>query len=191
MSPVIRFALLLLSVAFTTKVIAQDEHKLFWHKDSLLKWSDFKGPTDASSKFHASTFCEIFSKYNWTVKNNKYIFIFTTGSYLNTSRSWSVKEKQTPELLRHEQLHFNIAELFARRYLQLLNKAVYTSTFKTTIDRINQDNLHTLKVMQDLYDEQTYHSEDKYMQAKWEAYIAKLLNSKGLIDAAMLRGPKK
>ena len=186
-----RFLFLLLLLLFSKKMAAQDEHKLYWNKNIPLQWSHFKGPVDTSSKFHASTFCEIFSEYNWTVKNNRYTFTFTTGSYLNTSRSWSVKEKQTPGLLRHEQLHFDIAELFARVYLQRLNKTVYTSTFKSKIEQINQDNLRNLKVMQDLYDEQTYHSEDKYMQAKWEVYVAKLLNSPTLINPAMLRGPKK
>ena len=171
--------------------MAQDEYKLFWQKDKPLQWSDFKGPVDAASKFHATTYCEIFSKYNWTLKDNKYTFTFTTGSYLNTLRSWSVKEKQTPQLLRHEQLHFDIAELFACIYLQRLNQNVYTAEFKTTLDQINEDNLRNLKTMQDLYDEQTDHSKDKYMQTKWEIYIADLLKNTAPIDATRLNGPQK
>ena len=185
-----RITILLLLISLTNNALAQDEHKLVWRKGSPIQWSDFKGPVDTSSKFHASTLCEVFANYKWTVKGNKYTLRFTTGSYLNTARSWSVKEKQTPELLRHEQLHFDIAELFARIYLQLLNKVVYTSTFKAKIDRINEENLRNQKTMQDLYDEQTDHSENKYMQEKWEAYIDRLINSKTAITAAMLRGPK-
>ena len=191
MSQSIRVVLLFLLISFTSKAMAQNEYKLAWRKDSLLKWSDFKGPIDTSSKFHATTLCEVFSKYIWTLKNNKYKFTFTTGSYLNTSKSWSIKEKQTPELLRHEQVHFDIAELFARIYLQTLDRNVYTATFKSKIDQINKDNLHNLKVMQDLYDEQTDHSKEKKMQAKWEIYIANLLKEPGLIDRAWLNGPPK
>jgi hypothetical protein len=187
----IRFALLLLLVSFTTTVMAQDEHKLAWRKDSLLKWSDFKGPVDAKSKFHAVTLAQIFFKYTWTLKNNNYTFTFTGGSYLNTDKSWSVKAKQTPELLRHEQVHFDIAEIFSRMYLQTLNSAEYTDSFKTTIDQITEDILRNMQVMHDLYDEQTDHSKQKMMQARWEIYVANLLKEPGPIDPAWLNGPGK
>jgi hypothetical protein len=187
----IRSILFLLLVSFTSRVMAQDEHKVFWHKDSLLKWSDFKGPVDATSKFHALTLAEISFKYNWTLKNNNYTFTFTGGSFLNTSRSWSITEKQTPELLRHEQIHFDIAEIFARISLQTLTRTAYTATFKTTIDQIIEDNLRNMKVMHDLYDEQTDHSKQKKMQVKWEVYIANLLKDPGPIDPIMLNGPPK
>nr|WP_294791472.1 DUF922 domain-containing protein [uncultured Mucilaginibacter sp.] len=191
MSQSIRFALLLLLLSFTSRVMAQDEYKLAWRKDSLLKWSDFKGPVDATSKFHALTLAEIFFKYNWALKNNKYIFTFTGGSFLNTNKSWSVQEKQTPALLRHEQVHFDIAEIFARISLQRLTGTEYTATFKTTIDEITEDNLRNMKVMQDLYDEQTDHSKEKKMQARWEIYIANLLKEPGPINPAWLNGPGK
>jgi len=191
MSQFIRLALLLLLVSITGGAIAQDEYKLAWHKDSLLKWNDFKGPVDATSKFHAFTLAQIFFKSTWTLKNNKYTFTFTGGSYLNTDKSWSVKAKQTPELLRHEQVHFDIAEIFSRMYLQTLNSAEYTATFKTTIDQITEDILRNMKVMQDLYDEQTDHSKEKKMQARWEIYIANLLKESGPIDPAWLNGPQK
>lgn len=191
MSQSIRFALVLLLVSFTSRVLAQDEHKLTWRKDSLLKWADFKGVVDTSSKFHAISLCGIFSTYKWTVKNNKYTFTFAGGSFLNTDKSWSITKKQTPELLRHEQVHFDIAEIFSRIYLQMLNGTTYTATFKTTIDQILEENLRNLKVMQDLYDEQTDHSKEKKMQAKWEIYIANLLKEPGPIDPAWLNGPGK
>jgi hypothetical protein len=191
MSQFIRLARLLLLVSFTGKVMAQDDYKLAWRKDSLLKWNDFKGPVDATSKFHALTLAEIFFKYNWTLKNNKYTFTFTGGSFLNTDKSWTIKEKQTPALLQHEQVHFDIAEIFARISLQRLTATEYNATFKATIDEITQDNLRNMKVMQDLYDEQTDHSKEKKMQAKWEIYIANLLKEAGPIDPTWLNGPGK
>ncbi len=191
MSSAARFVLLSLFVLVAHTCVAQDATKLVWRKDRPLKWSDFKGRVDTSAKYHAVSLCEVFANYKWTVKDNKYSLTFATGSYFNPSASWSAKAKQTPALLRHEQLHFDIAELFARVYLQRLNSQVYNASFKSVIEKINQDNLRKLKVMQDKYDEETEHAEDQYRQAQWEKYITKLLRTSGSIKPAMLIGPAK
>ena len=168
----IGLALAFLLAFFAMQATAQNDQKIRWQKNRLLKWSDFKGPIDTAAKFEATTFCEVYAKYNWTKKNNQYLLTFSTASYLDPFKSSSIKQKQTPQLLRHEQLHFDIAELFARIYLQRLKLKTYTAAFKAEIEQLNQDNLRNLKTVQDLYDEQTDHSENKYMQAKWEGDIA-------------------
>ena len=138
------------------------------------------------------TYCATNYNYNWRLNANKYILSFTTECYFVPSRSWSVKSKQTPELLRHEQVHFDIAEFFTRLLLQTLNKQTYTENYKAEIELVYQDIAKKKQAMQDLYDTQTNHSKNEVIQAQWEQYIASILRTKNLnVDAAAFTGTIK
>jgi len=109
-----------------------------------------------------------------------YTFQFTTYAFFNRSRSW-LRPNPTATigglnyLLRHEQLHFDIAEIFAHKLLQEFNKHHYTYRFSAEIDQVYA-NVNKQKIeMENKYDLETRHGVDANKQAYWDEYITGML----------------
>ncbi|WP_379969461.1 hypothetical protein [Epilithonimonas sp. UC225_85] len=93
---------------------AQD--KIFWNENRKLVWSDFQSQTKPNtSRAAATTFCGISYLLNSPTKKftDKQVKI---ESFFIPSKSWAHPEHKTDLVLMHEQSHFDIAELFARRF---------------------------------------------------------------------------
>ncbi len=73
--------------------------------------------------------------------------------------------------LSHEQLHFDISELFARRMRERLATGTFTQNVKAEVKSIYREILEELEVFQDLYDNQTNFSRDMEQQLLWNAKI--------------------
>ena len=154
------------------KVILQDENKIPWINIRKLNWSDFKQnpPEDRDSFIGAMTQAsiEIDSAY---FKNN--IPKYKIRSYFIKNKSWTVVTDAYS--LNHEQLHFDIAELFARKIRK---------TFDSLNSRKNKDvqqyqkeydlNGEKFSKYQNLYDEEVIF--DSIMQKRWIKKIAVELN---------------
>lgn len=98
---------------------AQD--KIFWNENRKLVWEDFQSKTQPNtSKAAATTFCGISYLLNSPTKKftSKEVKI---ESFFVPSKSWAHKDHKTDLVLMHEQSHFDIAELFARRFRKLIS----------------------------------------------------------------------
>lgn len=100
--------------------------------------------------------------------------------------SW-IKEgaKGNEDVLRHEQLHFDITELHARKLRQRLENLVISSMKIEKLARsysheINSDLFH----MQEKYDWDTNHGTDKAKQVWWITFIFLQLQKLGMYTAA-------
>ncbi|QED37494.1 DUF922 domain-containing protein [Antarcticibacterium arcticum] len=168
--------LFLVSVFF---VKAQEEaDKIFWKKDGLT-WGHFEASPDETSSFHANTNAGL--SYSWGLKNiNGVIELeYEVKSYFNPKGSWVRKGSQNDHLLQHEQLHFDITELHARKLKKQLAEVKVNSLGQQPREVLNRyykiiDKERTL--MQQKYDRETRHSIDKDAQARWHKYIANELN---------------
>ena len=92
------------------------------------------------------------------------------------SKSWA-KSKNNDILLIHEQGHFDIAELFARKLRKAF--AEYKFNYKTVgkdIDNLFLLNKQERAKMDALYDKETKHSQDKQQQILWNKRIKTELN---------------
>ncbi len=185
---------LIISIIFITigsvdYSFGQTETRLYWHQDSLLRWSDFKGPIDTTSQHSAAVTWS--TEYNWKAKwkNNIYTLSFTTKAFAIPSKSWSKVAQQTPKLLKHEQVHFDIVEFFSRKELAALTNHVYNASYKSDMTSIVQRIDKKIKEMQELYDNQTDHSKNEDMQVKWEAFVADILKKNYSIDQAFSMAP--
>lgn len=98
---------------------AQD--KIFWNENRKLVWADFQSKTQPNtSKAAATTFCGISYLLKSPTKKftSKEVKI---QSFFVPSKSWTHNEHETDLVLMHEQSHFDIAELFARRFRKLIS----------------------------------------------------------------------
>lgn len=154
-----------------------------------LTWADFKGPIDATSAFSAATFSGIAFTTQVNESSGKYTLKFNTASYFKYNASWLRPEKQSEDLLRHEQMHYNISEFFARQLSKALNSYAFTSSCTDELSRIRKISNDQRKLMQEKYDEQTDHSKNKPMQKKWEEYIVQLLSKDVTVGSAFQNTP--
>jgi len=142
-----------------------------WNPNRPLKWSDFAGVVDESIHQDAFTHCTTKYTCHWTRRNNHYQFNFTLNSGFDSQSSWCRKGKQTDLLLKHEQLHFDIHELYTRKIFIALNQGTYTDNYKNEIETIFRKMLKECQAVQDRYDDETDHSRIRDKQLEWEARI--------------------
>lgn len=90
--------------------------------------------------------------------------------------SWFLKASQgDTALLRHEQMHFNITELYARKIRKLLTEYKQPCGKEKEI-RIKINSLIQAEIEENnLYDIESVHYTNKVMQKKWEEKIKKEL----------------
>jgi predicted secreted Zn-dependent protease len=77
--------------------------------------------------------------------------------------------------LSHEQLHFDISELYARRMREMLGRQTFGPNVRAEVRRIFKQLNQELSEFQDRYDRETDFSRDREAQAHWNAAIARRL----------------
>ncbi len=120
-----------------TQLVISQEEKTPWLKEKKLTWADFKGNPDTNNPFDAVTSSEISYRSSVKVINNKKEINYIVQSYFIPNKSWVIKKSLTNlDLLAHEQLHFDITELYARKFLQKLKKLRFTKNATAQIKTI-------------------------------------------------------
>ena len=108
---------------------------------------------------------------SWDCNGNA--FTFTATSKFDKENSWK-RDVRTAELLAHEQLHFDLAELYARKmrkHFALLPNACALSTDEVAAQaREIQD---AWGAREELYDVESEHSRNRPEQLRWEAMVLK------------------
>jgi hypothetical protein len=144
------------------------EQVIYWNESVPLKWKYFSGKVKDTSAFDAEVFAEVRYTYEF----------FSTGDYrfdvyaqVDPQTSWCKGAKQSADLLKHEQLHFDIAELFARRIKQAFENYQYTENFSSEIEQIFNQKKAEYHAVQRQYDEETNHSIDKEKQRSWQQQV--------------------
>lgn len=151
---------------------AQDyanEEVINWSSRKLT-WSDYKAKPNPDSDAAASTTTYLGISYNITSSS----FSYKIESKFSKTRSWGLHK--TPYILSHEQGHFDLAEVFARKlHKKMSGYAFNKKSYEKDLRKIYQDILDEKEEMQNKYDKETNHSINKEKQAEWLRRIAALL----------------
>jgi hypothetical protein len=165
---------LLCLVAMSFLLPKEDPDQLAWSPDIKLKWEDFQGLPDSVSSA-PKAFTRTAMKYEY--KLQKDAVQVEAVCYFDRKLSWvsAKKTAQTAQQLKHEQLHFDMAELMARKIRKELS--IYTSkdipATQAHIDKINAQYFEAeLKTMTTAYDTETNHGATDSKQKKWDTKIA-------------------
>lgn len=144
--------------AFTKK---EDGDFIHW-SGKRLTWADYKGEPDKSSGAAAITSTVIGMEYN--VRNNQ--MTFTIDCKFSKKQSWG--RFKNDYILSHEQGHFDIAEIFARKlYKELSEYKFKKRTFQNDIQKIYNKIMDDKEAYQNKYDNETDFSRNKKKQAEW------------------------
>lgn len=159
----ILFVTLLFFVSFKQRT---EKEKILWSEDRPLTWNDFKGKPE--KRFAAaSTSYDILKEVNKNSVEIKAVF-FTQSSWKKTS--WI-----NDQVLAHEQKHFDIVELYARKLRKQIKETKFTSyeDLKSKMETLYDVNDKAMDKYQDLYDEETDGSMNGDKQREWQAKIMK------------------
>jgi hypothetical protein len=154
---------------------AADHSLLEWNEFYSLSWEDFEGSPSTESIGDAGTAVRIKAKPFYIKKQVHYDVI----AYFDRKKSW-VRGK-SEALLAHERLHFDIAELYARKIRKKIaelqaNDVNDIQTFNAAIREILEESNEA----DQRYDLETLHGALQKKQSMWEKRVKEELQ--GLKD---------
>ncbi len=160
-------SLLLPSLLFAQ---SRDEELLEWNAARKLTWSDYKASPNPETDAAASTTTYLGIDYNISSAS----FSYKIQSVFSKTRSWGLHK--TAYILRHEQGHFDIAEIYARKLHKEMSEYKFNRrTYQKDLQKIYDKVTGEKEEMQNDYDNETRHSINREKQAEWLKKIAKLL----------------
>lgn len=142
---------------------------IFWSATRPLTWNDFKGKPQSSGPNGAMTY----SGMEFSFENRADSIYFSITTTFNPNVSWVNSKVATDYMLRHEQLHFNITELYSRKLRSALKKMKPglpnpEVTAKKLYHRFSKECFQ----VQRLYDKESDHSRNENKQRSWDKKIA-------------------
>lgn len=153
-------------------MLHKDEATIPWSETYKLSWDDFQGPPKQDSDAVATTASGITFSYS-IKKTSKRIVSFKTqiSAHFYPEKSWYKPNHADNHILAHEQFHFNITELHARKFRQRVSELPVTQSLSTVLDHIHQEINTELSALQEKYDAETNFSRNFEQQALWQKYI--------------------
>ena len=151
------------------------EEGMLWSADRKLTWADFKGKIPPAANPAATTASGISYKYSANLIHHEVHLDFEVSAFFYPNESWYKPDICDDLILSHEQLHFDIAELFARRMRKKLTKTSFSDNVKAEIREIYRNTLKELRKFQQRYDTETNFSRNREKQLEWNAMIDKEL----------------
>ena len=160
-----------------------------------LRWSDFRKIHESTNGFDAQTFTNISvqTRFAFNGQGNWRVTRVNVTLSLNQRETWVVRGREKPDLLAHEQRHYDIAAVAARTLEQRLNDlhGDRATTARETVNQITNDILGertadgrvisrgVLQEVQDRYDDDATcgsdHSRNRDNQALWTLNISRVL----------------
>jgi hypothetical protein len=148
---------------------------IYWSKDYKLTWNDFKAsPKNIST--NAAITSAGFGIEPYTISSNSDSVVLNMNVFFVKNESWVKQNAKTLPLLNHEQCHFDINELYARKFRQQIKKYKFTNaSFLENFPKLFLKYQNERDAYQNLYDKQTDHSRIQAKQLEWELKVAKEL----------------
>lgn len=159
-----KLSIILLSIIFVTcssikptgkiKLCEGDKNKILWSNDRKLEWDDFQGiPDDKAVNTVAMIQGSIEIVKIDLIDNIPKPIVHC---YFIKDKSWTVVNDDYT--LQHEQLHFDIYEVYARK-------------IRKGIDSLNTEKIQNIKDYQSLYDNYILECAEKNVQYDNEVYF--------------------
>ncbi|MEY3397550.1 MAG: hypothetical protein RL220_144 [Bacteroidota bacterium] len=144
-----------------------------------LRWEDYKTVLNPASAHDAFTYSGI--SFEMFEEEDTVHVVFT--SYFDRSQSWVRKGHLNDTLLAHEQLHFDIMELYTRKmyaaaepYTNKNYREFISQKYEDRVRKIFSDLYNEQIMRQQNYDVETAHGQIDEEQKKWTEAIHKELS---------------
>jgi hypothetical protein len=173
---------LVLHLALTlSAVCAQgvDGDFLVWRDGVSLTWEDFQGQPDAASPSYQGAESQMSIALRFSCTNN--VPNLGVTAEFDRSKSWA-RPNMPASLLEHEQVHFDIAELYVRKTRREFREVPNPCDNASRVQAISSQNGDLAAKSQEVYDAETFHGTRPEAQAAWARRIGVLLRASTALD---------
>lgn len=141
---------------------AQNDQFIEWSAVKRLTWDDYLAKPSSLSDAAAITSTALGVEYH--LKNNALSYSITCR--FSKTHSWG--RHKTEYILQHEQGHFDITELFARKLAKELKGYKFNARkYQDDVSKIYKKVMDEKEEYQNKYDKETDFSRNKQQQADW------------------------
>jgi len=173
----LRSLFLFIILASAVKGSCQEENAIRWDPEHRLRWSDFKAQPPKNTSVAAITASGIAYRFSAMESRGKMEVDCSIDTFFYPESSWYRPDAANEIILSHEQLHFDISELFARKMRERVERYSFSSNVKTEMNRIYEQILREMRAFQKRYDEETNFSREVEKQLEWNKLIASELKT--------------
>ncbi len=144
--------------------------RIGWNQNRPIQWSDFEGIPDYEDQFRDAvtasalrftTRCHVTGEFE----------IYVSAEFVK-DQSWVKDVARSNYHLNHERLHFDITELYARKFRQYISTQSFDCNDRDHVQDIVYDYLNQCMEYQHLYDKETAFSLRKEKQRNWQHQVA-------------------
>ena len=167
--------LYLLVTMFFIVGFSSEEEKIPWSATERLTWTDFRGAPNSSGEYVASTNSGISFGFSYSERNGVGKVDITIVSNFYPDLSWYRPDTVSEYILAHEQTHFDITEIHARKLRKRLSTLPHNREYKDKASTIYNAIEAERRAMQRKYDGETDHSNAKEMEYKWREFVKQQL----------------
>lgn len=172
----LKYTFVLLIIGLTFIQSNQDYETILWESGRRLSWDDFRGEVPSNTRAAAVTASGITYRFSTSGAKDAIHVDFKVDTFFYPTKSWYQPALCDSVILSHEQLHFDISELYARKLKKRLDAETYTyNNVKSKVKLIYQHNNEELNDFQNLYDNETNFSRNRETQEEWRLLIEKAL----------------
>ena len=162
-------------LAITLVSVSDAPERLAWNIKRVLQWSDFKGTPDSLERWAASSSTGISQGYASNGEGYIDKASLTVTAHFYPEYSWVRHQEKSKHLLAHEQTHFNITEVYARKLEDKVAAFTFTSNSLEEIKMLYKEVEEERIATQQLFDKETKHSIDHMKELQWELKVTRWL----------------
>lgn len=153
-------------------LIKHDPDTVYYQRNRPLTWNDFRAKAPAGSRFNAAVFPSIGYDLNRELKNGTIYVEMALKVYVAKSSSWASSEIMSSYSLNHEQRHFDLVKLIAERFKKkLLSEKLEPDNYEGIINFEYIESYREMNRLQERYDKETNHGQDRVAQFEWNKWI--------------------
>ncbi len=152
------------------------EKEIYWSANRRLEWEDFKGAAADHLMAGAVTYSSIVLEAKPRLVKTKWYVEAEARAVFDCQLSWVQTDQKLPEVLQHEQGHFDIAEIFARRMEKAFREKNFTADeYNAKGEALYRDYFKQFELHQSEYDKDTSYGTGPEKQQAWLEKIRKEL----------------
>jgi hypothetical protein len=145
---------------------------ILWSPSYRLVWSDFKGKAPVPSPYSAQSNClYTLSSIPRFSTDTMYLTVRLHPCFTRDA-SWVESSSKQDSLLQHEQLHFDLCELYGRRFRKAISEKKFSLLdYDKELNSLFRQVWDDYRKAQDNYDAETRHGIITEMQETWRRTV--------------------
>lgn len=143
---------------------------IYWSPDYKLTWDDFEGSPNYKHNYKDISAITVSGIVDYRgCEDDKIIYMIK--SYFEKKDSWVKLAGRNAHTLQHEQMHFDITELYARKLRKALSEKAFSCGQESEFESFVNNFLQGWQKMQEQYDIETGYSNNHEAQHNWSLRI--------------------